>query len=305
MIEQFQLFSYLLLRAIFRAFGYLYPFYSGGGKFTQLSLFTYASPHQPCQVNLKNGRKLWLNPAEYFGRTVYYFLDYDRKITFFCRKLLEKGDILLDIGANIGVISLNCADILQAGGQIHLFEPNPELIEYLQKTIATNEIDNLILHPYGLSDQDGIAELHIDDGNISRASISRIIPGEKICIEIKDSAQVFTQILKNSDAPYLIKIDVEGYEPVILNRVKDILGSRKPKAIIFEFNEDVKNSEEASIFHLLKQMDMVIYFIRRGALIRPSLELLPEKFDIPPSTDYIAIDQSNINWLSKRVKIKC
>lgn len=84
-----------------------------------------------------------------------------------------------------------------------------------------------------------------------------------------------------------------------------LFGSRKPKAIIFEFNEDVKNSEEASIFHLLKQMDMVIYFIRRGALIRPSLELLPEKFDIPPSTDYIAIDQSNINWLSKRVKIKC
>lgn len=298
-----------ILRAVLRGFGYFYPFYSGGGKFSKLLLFKSVAPSQPCLVHLKNGRKLWLNPSEYIGRTVYYFRDFDRKVTFFCRRLLEKDDIFLDIGANIGTVFLNCADVLnlEQRGQIHAFEPNPEMVEYLHKTLVNNsdiQINNIFIHPVGLSDKDGTAQLNILSKNLGCASISRYDQGKKVAIEIKDSLPVFQKILGNNKNSYVIKIDVEGHEPVILNRVKNFLRSRKPKAIIFEFNEFCKNGEEPEIFSLLRQMGMVIFSIRRGAIVRPYLELLPERFERSSNTDYVAVDEAKVNWLSKRVRIR-
>jgi hypothetical protein len=125
-----------------------------------------------------------------------------------------------------------------------------------------------------------------------------------------DIASVFAEILENSEAPYLIKIDVEGHEPVIFERLKQFLKSRKPKAIIFEFNEhifneSINNSKDVPIFNILRQMGMIIYSIRRGTLIRPYLELLMENSNIPQSVDYIAVDEAKTDWLAERVRIRC
>ncbi len=40
---------------------------------------------------------------------------------------------------------------------------------------------------------------------------------------------------------------------------------------------------------------MVIYYICPRALIRPYLKLLPESFDVLPSTDYVAVHKSSID----------
>jgi hypothetical protein len=101
----------------------------------------------------------------------------------------------------------------------------------------------------------------------------------------------------------LIKIDVEGHEPIILNRIKKIIQNRKPKAIIFEFNEWFTNNKESEIFTILKQLNMVIYYVRPSTLFQPSLKMIPEDFKVPPSNDYIAVEKSNIDWLKKRVKV--
>ncbi len=290
------------IRSIIRTFGDIYPLYSGCGTIAQTLFLKSIAPKKPVLVHLKNEKQLWVNPTEHVGRSVYYFGDLDPKITFICRRLLEKGDIFIDIGANIGLVSLLCTDILQNEGEIYAFEPNPEVFQLLKKTVETNKINNMFIQMVGLSDYDGTAEMHIFPENLGSASLSRGGSTQKITVAIKDSLNVFSEILENKDAPYLLKIDVEGHEAVILNRIKPILASKRPKAIVFEFNES-QDSQDLSIFNTLRQVGMVIYSIPR-TLGKPCLKPLPENFEVRPANDYLAVDEARIDWLKKRFQIQ-
>ncbi len=291
------------LRLTLRTFGHLYPFYSGSHQLADTALFRSLAPHQPVQTRLKNGKKLIVNPQDYIGRMVYYFQDHQPKVTFFCRKLLDRGDTFIDIGANIGVVSLNCIHAVGALGTIHAFEPQPNLVEHLHSTVDANQLQNVVIHPFALSDADGVATLHIDPENIGYAAISGNFSGLPVPIETKDSASVLAEILRNP-APYLIKMDVEGHELVILDRAKRILTERTPKAIIFEFVEDdSKQAGSANVFSVLKEMDMPIYLMRSRSMLQPALQRLPDDFTPPPSADYVAVPSNRVDWLKQKVRV--
>ena len=211
-----------ILRPLLRGFGYLYPLYSGCGTIANAPIFRAVTPSQPILVSLKNKLKVWIDPTDYIGKSIYYFGELDPKVTFICRRLLEKGDIFIDIGANMGLVSLNCADILQDRGEIHAFEPNPDLVEMLNKTVAANQMKNFVIHRVGLSDRDGNAQMYICSENQGRSSLSSQVSDQKISIAIRDSARALSEIIENNDAPYLIKIDIEGDEHVVIKRAKKI-----------------------------------------------------------------------------------
>lgn len=294
----------IILREILKFIGHIYPFYSGGGQLSKFAIFKKVAPQESCMTSLKNGRKIYLNPTEYFGRTVYYFGDYDRKITYFCRQLLDEEDIFLDIGANIGSVFLNCEDILHDFGKIHAFEPNPELVKYLKNSILENKIDNVVIHEYGLSDKDETVHLNIDVNNISSASISRKVGDRQVQIQIKDSLPILETIINNNNIQYLIKIDVEGHESIIFKRLKSLLVNRKPKAVIFEFNElIVDNNKIPEIFNIFTSIGMEIFSIKRGSLLTPELETVSIPLENNRSTDFIAISKERIDWLHTRVKV--
>jgi FkbM family methyltransferase len=292
------------LRTIFRFFGYIYPFYSGGYRLAELPLFKATTPDELVLVYLKNRRKLWVNPKEHVGRNIYFLRELDPRVTFVCRSLLEEGDIFMDIGANYGLLTVSCADILRDRGEIHAFEPNPEVIDILKKNLTVNKINNVFIHAVGLSDRDGTAEMHVNLDNLGASSLSRGEAECKVSIPIKNSATILSEILENKQNPYLIKIDVEGHERVIINSAKQFLVSRKPKAIIFEFNEKekIKDSESISIFNILRQMGMVIYYIPR-VFTKPYLKPLPENFEILTANDYVAVDETRIDWVKTRIPI--
>jgi hypothetical protein len=71
-----------------------------------------------------------------FGR--YYELGVTRVLDF----LLRPGDKFVDIGANIGMITLHARFLERAKGRIDCFEPNPECVEALQEHLSINGINN-------------------------------------------------------------------------------------------------------------------------------------------------------------------
>jgi len=59
------------------------------------------------------------------------------------KKCLRKGNIFIDVGANIGLMSIFASKIVGSNGIIYAFEPEPETFVILRKNIEINKINNI------------------------------------------------------------------------------------------------------------------------------------------------------------------
>ncbi len=66
---------------------------------------------------------------------------------------IETNDIVVDIGANIGVFTLFAAS--RTKNTVYAFEPFPGNVEFLNRNIHTNGLDNVITHNVAVSDKIG------------------------------------------------------------------------------------------------------------------------------------------------------
>ena len=153
-------------------------------------------------------------------------------------RLLRPGDRVLDIGANIGLVTLWMSKLIGPKGIVHAFEPNSFLCSTLANTFAHNAITNVRLHSVALGASEGEMELHVPAGNLGGASLTR---------RTSQTEQVYTVPVAQLDEIMLpearsgiafIKLDVEGFEFEVLKGARQILTEVRPSAILFESNEE-------------------------------------------------------------------
>jgi hypothetical protein len=82
------------------------------------------------------------------GQTIITTKNYEPHVTDAIVKHLKPGDVFLDIGANIGYFTLLAASIVQDGGKVISFEPNPQNLQLLYSSIVENPFDNITIYPY-------------------------------------------------------------------------------------------------------------------------------------------------------------
>ena len=85
---------------------------------------------------------------DFAGRAAYYVGDLDRKLTGIMRRIVRPGDRVLDIGANLGIVTLPMAMAVGERGAVHAFEPNPVMQEHLERSLRRNGLNNVRLHPW-------------------------------------------------------------------------------------------------------------------------------------------------------------
>src|SRR5687768_9131675 len=121
-----------------------YPLYSGNTRIAHAAPLRWLRPGGDTAVaKLTNGLKLEVFPGDYIGSVILFFGDYDPKISWICRRVLRRGDAVLDIGAHHGVISVFAAERVGPQGVVHAFEPQPRLAQTLHNSIAMNRLTNL------------------------------------------------------------------------------------------------------------------------------------------------------------------
>jgi FkbM family methyltransferase len=127
-------------------------------------------------------------------------------------KFIKKGDYCLDIGANIGALSLVMAKKVGATGKVFCFEPGPMTFERLQKNLSLNNGFSkiLVLEKSGLSDKPGSLFWHHHEENPGDANLSELLEGSGVEVPVitVDSYCEARGVSKLN----FVKIDVESME---------------------------------------------------------------------------------------------
>jgi FkbM family methyltransferase len=153
---------------------------------------------------------------------------------FFERSQFGEGPIL-DVGANIGLVSLLLARRFP-DRVIHAFEPNPTTFETLEANIARNGANKVSCHRYAVSDADGTVMFDNDPVARGTASISR--DGSRHAAEVP-AITLDSFVAKHAISSIgLLKIDVEGYETLVFRGAKHVLNEIRP-SIYFEVCPDL------------------------------------------------------------------
>src|SRR5689334_17872742 len=76
-------------------------------------------------ARLRNGAQALVVVDDYVGRALYLWGEHDPRITDVLDAVLSPGDTVLDIGANLGAVSLFACRRVGSTGRVHCFEPQP------------------------------------------------------------------------------------------------------------------------------------------------------------------------------------
>jgi len=143
-----------------------------------------------------NSRLLWIDK------------NYENQVIDFIHDYLRDGDIMIDAGANIGVITMESSVIVGNKGKIYSIEPHPKTFRFLRGNIQLNRFDNIEIFNVVLGNQDDIV-LFSDKISDDQNSVSDDKNGIKLLMKRLDD-------LIHSNQINLLKIDVEGYEKFVL-----------------------------------------------------------------------------------------
>jgi FkbM family methyltransferase len=184
---------------------------------------------------LKRRMKKWLarNPAIYRSAIRHGLLGNIDRLLFL--QAVRRGDIVLDVGANVGDVTELLSDIVGRSGHVHAFEPVAPTYQRLLDRCSHPLCDrNLTLNNFGFSDQAGSLPIVVPSGDFGQASMVSHEAGSwgKSTDRNEYVCQVTTldEYAKESLGRRLdfIKVDVEGAELLVLRGGVMTLRAHRP-----------------------------------------------------------------------------
>ena len=114
-----------------------YPLKSGLGTIAELPIVRRltddaGASDRAVVVRARGGLRLLVKPDDYNGRVLALFGEYDPKVSWVVDRIIEPGHMVLDVGANLGVVTMRCAARLHGKGAVHAVEPQHDLAELVR-----------------------------------------------------------------------------------------------------------------------------------------------------------------------------
>lgn len=144
----------------------------------------------------------------------------------FLMHFLRPDDVFVDVGANVGVISVLGAGI--AGARTIAVEPDPQAFKWLRRHAELNGLDGRIAtEEAALGEINGTISLSDDRGAANRVALPGDGSSQSVrCLPLDE--------LLADEKPNVIKIDVEGYELPVLRGARNTLRQQELAAVIVE-----------------------------------------------------------------------
>ncbi len=161
------------------------------------------------------------------GRHIFKYQTYEPHILAFLvrQPLLSGGDLVFDIGANLGWYSVLISKLSEGASRIYAFEPDPTNRALLEQNLILNSVGNVSVQDLALSDREGSASLNryrsINLGKHSLLDLKGAVDSVSASLTTLD-AFVMSQALTGRDIR-VVKVDVEGHEPSVIRGAVETL----------------------------------------------------------------------------------
>jgi FkbM family methyltransferase len=147
---------------------------------------------------------------------------------------IQEDDVVYDIGANTGLYTLFAAAVCP-DGEVIAFEPYPPNLNLLKQDIDRNNLQNVNIKNVALSDSIGsISFSQPEEDDVGYGSSSIETTQSKASIEVPTTTG--DQLIADGEipAPNVIKIDVEGAEPLVLRGLENALTGQSCRTVYCE-----------------------------------------------------------------------
>lgn len=202
------------------------------------------------------------------------------KFHYFTKKLIRKGDVIIDLGANLGYFTKLFATWTGKEGKVYAIEPIKPYNEILRW--RTNNNSNVVYMPYALGTEEKKVQLVVPNKyGYLRTGLPRIYDN-KIDQQLSDYEFSFEAEMKKGsvllgDIPCIdfIKCDIEGYEEFVFPEIKNILMKHKPIIQVETWGE-----HEPVLDNFLYSLGYKKYELEKGKLIPTEKLLTHEHGDV-------------------------
>ncbi len=214
---------------------------------------------------------------------------------------------ILDVGANIGKWSEVVLEFSKSNLDLHIFEPNKNLITVLQeninKKLQQNKFENsLYINNYGLSMQNSNQKLYINKQSHEQATISQLVSDKLYSnntemMNVKMEKGINYCISQKISNIHYLKIDTEGLELDVLRSF--LLFSNKPSINFIQFEYGLANyfcdSGLLDFFEELSDTYLIAQILPEGIKPLPEYTQSLENFKWG---NFLAINYSEEDFLS-------
>jgi FkbM family methyltransferase len=221
--------------ALLRAYSHIAPTVRGSYRLARLARRLHPPDDRVARFRTPDGFDLQLDLGVYPDCCMAFGL-YELETARLIRKLLRPGATFIDGGANIGYFTLIAAKAVGEHGTVHAFEPQPETRERLAEHVRANGAAGVVkIHPVALSDRAGTVQLYSYTSPEASHGHTTMFAGRGM-----ETLAVTVETVRLDDylpdvAPSVIKLDIEGAEPLAIEGMTETLRRHRP-AVIMELH---------------------------------------------------------------------
>lgn len=202
---------------------------------------------------------------------------YEQGTVSVLQDFLKAGDTFVDVGANIGWLSLVGADRVAKNGKVYAFEPVPTTFDILKSNKKLNEFSQIELNQFALGNKEETLTIYPEKENRGGASILNHHSEKGVDIEVKKLDNLIINSTIN-----VIKIDVEGFELDVLKGAIETIKKDNPKLIIEHSIDRNNTAEQFEIYNWLLDLGIYkIYKLMNGKERKSQLVEIKSKQDLP------------------------
>lgn len=213
-------------------------------------------PEALVKARLKYGPVMWVRPNDPIGRAIFYDGQWEPAVISHFAKELRAGDVVLDVGANIGQFALVAASIVGTTGRVIAVEAGSAAFKILQMNIADNRFTTVKTCHMAAWDCEttlhlgGVREDMLGWGKVQHNATeqSETIPARRLDKVLAEQGCSRVDVMK---------IDIEGAELKALQGMDQLFKTNPPRCVYCE----VANNHDAygATVH-----DLVGFFLDRG-----------------------------------------
>lgn len=227
------------------------------------------------RVGLGGPVHMELHLSDHVQRNIFFDNYYEKNESGYWKRAATGKRTVLDIGGNVGYYSLLASPLIDPGGVIYMFEPLRLNLERAARNIGLSNATNIRPVKHAVSDSPGTVTIRIESEDNRGGSGMRANIGEQDTVETVEAVTIDDFLQRSGAGPVdLIKVDVEGAEPLVLRGAARTLTEQSPEIMMEVCDETLvhMNFTLKDVYETLRGYGYHPYLINDDLSITPLRE---------------------------------